>query len=70
METLEAIPFASCKEDLNYVKGSLSSGILYKTQGKVNLVGFFNSDWTGDVEERQSTFAFVLSTWTSNFLVC
>lgn len=51
------------KTILRYMKGSRQQGITYSDQEKLLIEGYFNSDWTGDLEARKSTsgFSFMLN---------
>ena len=44
---------------LRYIKGKYHLGLEYQYGGKVQLVGYTDSDWAGDVEERRSTSGYV-----------
>ena len=47
------------KTILKYMKGSRQRGITYDGQKKLLVVGYFDSDWAGDLESRKSTFGFI-----------
>ena len=47
------------KRILRYIKGTYHLGLEYQYGGKVQLVGYTDSDWAGDVEERRSTSGYV-----------
>ncbi|CAL0332983.1 unnamed protein product [Lupinus luteus] len=55
------VHMTAAKRMLRYLKGTLNYGILFPTQ-KVNdqlqLVGYSDSDWGGDKEDRRSTSAY------------
>lgn len=59
------------KRILKYLSGTMSMGIFYQQSDKIELVGYSDSDYAGDVETRRSTsgFVFYLSgaavTWSS-----
>ncbi|XP_028070719.1 uncharacterized protein LOC114273163 [Camellia sinensis] len=59
------------KRILHYIKGTLNDGLLYSWTHDFALVGYSNSDWGRDLDERKSTsgFAFFLGnaafTWSS-----
>lgn len=44
METPRQSHLQAAKRVLRFVKGSLTAGILYKREGKVDLLGFSDSD--------------------------
>ncbi|CAM8981023.1 unnamed protein product [Rhodiola kirilowii] len=49
----------AAKKILRYLKGTIDYGIFYK-RGKVSkLIGFTDSDYAGDVNDRKSTSGFV-----------
>ncbi|XP_016195344.1 uncharacterized protein LOC107636339 [Arachis ipaensis] len=49
----------AAKRILRYIKGTLNDGIYYENTDEVNLVGYTDSDWAGDIETRKSTLGFV-----------
>jgi hypothetical protein len=49
----------SAKRIFRYLKGTADFGIFYKTGGESNLIGFSDSDYAGDIEDRKSTSSFV-----------
>nr|KYP50512.1 Retrovirus-related Pol polyprotein from transposon TNT 1-94 [Cajanus cajan] len=56
----------AAKRILRYIKGTLTEGIFYDKDIDVNLVGYIDSDWAGDIETRKSTsgYAFNLGSGT------
>nr|KYP46081.1 Retrovirus-related Pol polyprotein from transposon TNT 1-94 [Cajanus cajan] len=56
----------AAKRILRYIKGTLTEGIFYDKDIDVNLVGYTDSDWAGDIETRKSTpgYAFNLGSGT------
>ena len=46
---------------LQYIGGTIQFGIHYSTGGKPLLVGFTNSDWAGDPDDRKSTAGYFFS---------
>ncbi|GMJ02350.1 cysteine-rich RLK (RECEPTOR-like protein kinase) 8 [Hibiscus trionum] len=61
----------AAKRILRYLKGTASYGLLYKRGEKSNLVGFTDSDYVGDQDDRKSNlcYAFMLGSgaisWSS-----
>lgn len=61
----------AAKRVLRYVKGTMELGIQYKRGGAEELLGFTDSDYAGDVDDRKSTsgYVFLLGTgaisWSS-----
>ena len=47
------------KHVLRYVKCNLTFGVFYCKEKNHQLVGFFDSDYTGNVEDCKSTYGFV-----------
>ncbi|XP_048231282.1 secreted RxLR effector protein 161-like [Ricinus communis] len=47
------------KRVLRYLKGTIELGILYKKRGQEMLVGYSDSDYAGDIEDRKSTSGYV-----------
>ncbi|KAM1534001.1 hypothetical protein ACFX10_007845 [Malus domestica] len=62
---------ATAKRVLRYLKGTISLGILYKNGGHVELKGYSDSDYAGDLDDRKNTsrYLFMLSSgavcWSS-----
>nr|GEY76601.1 putative copia-type protein [Tanacetum cinerariifolium] len=56
---------------IRYLKGTISHGVLFKTNGHLNIQIFTDADWSGDKKNRRSTsgyFSLVggnLVTWKS-----
>ncbi|KAM2407389.1 hypothetical protein ACFX1X_026583 [Malus domestica] len=71
MECPTEMHLAGAKRVLRYLKGTISLGILYKKGGHVELRGYSDSDYAGDLEDRKSTsgYLFMLSSravcWSS-----
>jgi len=51
--------FKAAKRILHYVKGTIDFGILYPSSSEFKLVGYSDSDWGGDVDDRKSTTGFI-----------
>ena len=48
------------KRILRYIKGTHTYGIQYSSNGNADLVGYTDSDWAGDLDDRRSTSGYVL----------
>ena len=63
--------FQAAKRILTYVKGSIDQGLFYTQCEDPRLVGYTNSDYGGDLDERKSMSGFVFNigsvafTWSS-----
>ena len=61
----------AAKRVLRYLEGTVDYGIFYKKNGNKQLVAFTNSDYAGDIEDRNNTsgYVFMLSegavSWSS-----
>lgn len=51
--------YQATKKALRYVKGTMNYEILYEKKGVEELVGFTDSDYAGDIEDRKSTYGYV-----------
>ncbi|KAJ4813156.1 polyprotein [Rhynchospora pubera] len=52
--------FVQCPyEHALYVKGTLSHGLFYSHTDEFDLLGYTDSDWCGDIDDRKSTADFV-----------
>ena len=49
------------KKEYFDIRGTIQFGIHYSTGGKPLLVGFTDSDWGGDPDDRKSTAGYVFS---------
>ena len=49
----------TAKRILRYLKGTLDYGLLYSPSKGFKLVGYSDSDWVGDMDDRKSTTSFV-----------
>nr|KYP73058.1 Retrovirus-related Pol polyprotein from transposon TNT 1-94 [Cajanus cajan] len=59
MEDPSYTHWKALKRILRYVQGSLSLGIFYSKSDDYRLVGYSDSDWCGDVDDRKSTSGYV-----------
>jgi len=48
------------KRILQYIRGTEALGLLYSKTNEFKLVGYSDSDWCGDVDDRKSTTGCVL----------
>ena len=71
METPSQSHLNAAKRILRYIKGTLNEGILYPSNQEVKLIGYSDSDWGRDLDERKSTtgYCFYIGdaafTWSS-----
>ncbi|KAK2456950.1 putative mitochondrial protein [Trifolium repens] len=49
----------AAKRILRYIKGTTNLGLYYSVSDDYKLVGYSDSDWGGDVDDRKSTSGFV-----------
>ena len=47
------------KRVLRYVQGTMSLGLFYSKTEDYKLVGYSDSDWYGDIDDRKSTSGYV-----------
>ncbi|KAH9697084.1 hypothetical protein KPL71_023464 [Citrus sinensis] len=59
MENPKTTHFKAAKRILRYIKGTINFGLLYSFSNDYKLVGYSDSDWGGDVDDRKSTTRFV-----------
>ena len=55
MENPTTTHFKAAKRILRYLKGTINYGLFYSTTNDYRLVGYSDSDWAGDVDDRKST---------------
>ena len=71
MENPITTHFKAAKRILRYIKGTIDFGLFYSISNDFKLVGYSDSDWGGDTDDRKSTsgFAFFMGntafTWMS-----
>ncbi|CAJ2642245.1 unnamed protein product [Trifolium pratense] len=59
MERPTEIHLAAVKRIMRYLKGTLELGIWYRRNEKLTLVGWSDSDYAGDLDDRKSTSGYV-----------
>ena len=47
------------KRIMRYLRGTLEYGIFYSSSQDLKLVGYCDSDFTGDINDRKSTTGFI-----------
>jgi len=67
MEAPRQSHLQAAKRILRYIKGTQSDGIFYSCTNNVELVGYTDSDWAGDIEKRKSTSGYVFHLGTGIF---
>ena len=61
----------AAKHILRYIKGTLNHGLFYSSNNLLELVGYSDSDWAGDIDDQKSITGFVFFfgnttfTWSS-----
>ena len=71
METPKESHWLAAKRILRYIKGTLNLDLFYAYGETAELVGYSDSDWGGDQDERKSTTGYVFYlgstafSWTS-----
>ncbi|XP_073112231.1 secreted RxLR effector protein 161-like [Elaeis guineensis] len=61
MEELKLMHWKAAKRILRYIRGTITDGLFYSHHSNLELVGYSNSDWAGDMDDRNSTFGFIFS---------
>ncbi|KAJ4722910.1 Retrovirus-related Pol polyprotein from transposon TNT 1-94 [Melia azedarach] len=59
METPTTTHLKAVKRILRYLKGTTNFGLFYSCSDNFELVGYSDSDWAGDTDDRKSTTGFV-----------
>ncbi|RDY04709.1 hypothetical protein CR513_11545, partial [Mucuna pruriens] len=59
MEAPTSTHMKEAKRILHYFKGALDFGLFYSSSNEFKLVGFCDSDFAGDVDDRKSTTCFL-----------
>jgi hypothetical protein len=68
METLDQSHLNAAKRILRYIKGTINEGMFYTSSTNFNLVGYSDSDWGRDLDERKSTTGFVFFMGDTSFI--
>ena len=58
--------WSGVKRILRYLRGTTDFGLVYDGKSSVNLVGFSDADWAGDVNTRRSTSGYVFQLGNNN----
>ncbi|XP_014511425.1 uncharacterized protein LOC106770113 [Vigna radiata var. radiata] len=56
MATPKASHLATTKQILRYVKGTIEYSILYQKGGKTKITAYSDSNYDGDLDDRQNTY--------------
>jgi hypothetical protein len=67
METPDQSHLNAAKRILRYIKGTINEGMFYTSSKNFNLVGYSDSDWGRDLDERKSTTGFVFFMGNTSF---
>ena len=59
------VHFTAAKHILRYLKGTVDYGLKYKTDQRINLEGYVDSDWAGSAIDRKSTSGYYFSMGSS-----
>ncbi|XP_074322800.1 secreted RxLR effector protein 161-like [Apium graveolens] len=57
----------AAKRILRYLKGTMDCGLLYHYLNEFKLVGYCDSDWAGDIDDRKSTTRYVFFIGDTSF---
>ncbi|XP_050909799.1 secreted RxLR effector protein 161-like [Lathyrus oleraceus] len=60
MEALTTTHFKATKRFLRYIKGTINFGLHYYSSNNYEIVGYSDSDWSEDLDDKKSTTDFVL----------
>lgn len=58
--------FKAVERILHYLKGIIDYDLLYSFSNEFKLVGYSDSNWVGDLDNRKSTINYTTFTWSSN----
>ncbi|GMI76894.1 hypothetical protein HRI_001358700 [Hibiscus trionum] len=67
MENPKQYHWIAAKRILRYVKGTLDHGLFYKHSQNSNLVGYSDSDYGGDIDDRKSTSRYLFHIGSAAF---
>ncbi|PNX96743.1 hypothetical protein L195_g019956 [Trifolium pratense] len=66
MERPTEIHLAAAKRVMRYLKGTMDLGVLYRRNGDLKLLGWSDSDYAGDLDDRKSTLGYVFMLGSSS----
>ncbi|KAL8116422.1 hypothetical protein AgCh_022789 [Apium graveolens] len=67
MEAPTTTHMKAAKRILRYLKGTMDYGLLYHYSNEFKLVGYCDSDWAGDIDDRKSTTGYVFFIGDTSF---
>ncbi|XP_058759141.1 secreted RxLR effector protein 161-like [Vicia villosa] len=67
MEAPTTTHFKEAKRILRYIKGTTNFDLHYFSSNNYEIVGYSDSDWSGDLDDRKSTTGFVFFTGDTAF---
>ena len=67
METPDQSHLNTAKRILRYIKGTINEGMFYTSSNTFNLVGYSDSDWGRDLDEKKGTTRFVFFMGDTSF---
>ncbi|XP_049381189.1 secreted RxLR effector protein 161-like [Solanum stenotomum] len=70
LENSKETHLLAAKRILRYLQGTNDLGILYRKRGKSNLIGFTNSNFAGDKDDRKSTSGYVFMFGSGAISLC
>lgn len=59
MEKPSKMHLNAARRILRYVKGTIDYDVFYKRANDVGFVGYTDSDYVGDIDDRKSTYNYV-----------
>ena len=59
--------FKAAKRLLRYIKGTINFGLHYYSSNNYEIVGYSDSDWSGDLDDRKSTIGYVFFMGDTSF---
>jgi len=62
--------FAHLKRVLRYLKDTASMKLVYKRSAELPLVGYADSDWANDLDDRKSTSGFLFQVYGNTVMWC
>jgi hypothetical protein len=61
MQTPRKLHLDAMRHILRYIKHTLRCGIFYEAKSQLQVHGYTNVDWVGNVSDRRSTSGFMFS---------
>ncbi|GKU93614.1 hypothetical protein SLEP1_g7191 [Rubroshorea leprosula] len=67
LENLQQSHMQVAKKIMRYLKGTLNYGLFYSSTDNCAIIGYLDSDWVGDLDDRKSTSGYCFNFGATSF---